>query len=318
MENFVTLFNNSFLPQGITLHRSMVREIKDFKLWIVCVDVEVYNNLQRLSLSNTELINLNDFETSSLLGVKNHRSLAEYCWTLTPFTPKFVFDSDAEISRVTYIDADLWFRKDPVAIFNEFTASGKDVMITDHAYSPEYDQSHESGQFCVQFMIFNRSKNSEIIRKDWELKCIDWCFNRHEDGKFGDQKYLDDWPKLFPDHIHILSNKELILAPWNLMRFPYGNSVVVHFHGLRILNSNSVYIGNYKTPRVVLDYIYKVYLKDLSRSLSEINNLGCKGPKSQMKYRTSFIFLLVGVKNLLRSFLQLKANYFSKIQKINI
>jgi hypothetical protein len=48
------------------------------------------------------------------------------------------------VGRVTYLDADLWFRKNPTPIFQEFDKSGKDVSITDHAYSPEYDLSEKS------------------------------------------------------------------------------------------------------------------------------------------------------------------------------
>ena len=55
---------------------------------------------------------------------------------------------------------------------------------------------------------------------------MEWCFNRFEEGKFGDQKYLDKWPELFDDKVHILSNKELLLAPWNATRFPYTNSII--------------------------------------------------------------------------------------------
>jgi len=187
MENYVTLFDNLFLPQGLALHMSMVRHIRLFTLWILCVDDETFEVLNNLKLSNVKLLQLSKLETLELLKIKPTRSKGEYCWTLTPFAPRFVFEADPNVKRVTYLDADLCFRKNPKLIFEEFTESGKQVLITDHGYSPEYDQSGTSGQFCVQFMIFNR-EGGENVRIWWEERCIEWCYARYEEGKFGDQK----------------------------------------------------------------------------------------------------------------------------------
>jgi hypothetical protein len=237
-----------------------------------------------------------DLETPDLLAVKSNRSKVEYCWTVTPFTPRFVFEADAEVSRVTYIDADLWFRKNPELIFREFSASGKKVLITDHAYSPEYDQSATSGQYCVQFMTFARH-GGDVVRKWWEEKCIQWCYSRSEDGKFGDQKYLDDWPIRFADVVHVMTDKELILAPWNASRFPYGNAIAWHFHGLRVVHSGppaspvvdsgpfssvvinpkqalSVEFGRYVLPRSTRDNIYLPYTNDLRAAIEQLDRVG--------------------------------------------
>ena len=45
-ENFVTLFNSAFLPQGLALHSSMQACIKDYRLWILCVDENTFGNLK--------------------------------------------------------------------------------------------------------------------------------------------------------------------------------------------------------------------------------------------------------------------------------
>ncbi len=222
MEHFATLYNRLFLPQGLALHISMERHIQDYVLWVLCIDDDTYDVLGRLDLPNVRRLKLSDLETPELLQVKLGRTIGEYCWTLTPFSPRFVFEADSTIERVTYIDADLWFRKNPKPLFDELDTADKQVLITDHAYSPEYDQSTTSGQYCVQFITFNRN-GGEQVRKWWENRCIEWCFARLEDGKFGDQRYLEQWPKLFSENVHILKNKELILAPWNAKRYPYGN-----------------------------------------------------------------------------------------------
>ena len=307
MEHFVTLFDSVYLPQGLALHRSMERHVGNYNLWILCVDDAVHEFLFKLDLPNVRLLQLSKLETPDLLAVKPSRSKGEYCWTLTPFAPRFVFEADAEVLRVTYIDADLWFRKNPESIFREFDVSGKDVLITDHAYAPEYDQSAYSGQYCVQFMIFTRD-GGEVVRKWWEERCIEWCFAIYEEGKFGDQKYLDDWPIRFANSVHLLINKELMLAPWSATRFPYGNAVAWHFHALRIVRnsgqlisvvfnsrlsvsvvinsgpSDSVVIsseqslsaefGGYPLQECTRDHIYQPYLNDLRAVIEQLTHIG--------------------------------------------
>ena len=241
-------------------------------LWILCVDDHAFEVLGRLDLPNVRLLKLSDLETPQLLSVKSSRTIAEYCWTLTPFAPRFVFEADQYVERVTYIDADLWFLKNPRKIFKEFDDSGKQVLITDHAYSPEYDQSATSGQYCVQFMSFSRS-GGEHVRKWWEDRCIDWCFARFEHGKFGDQKYLDDWPDRFCESVHVLQMSELTLAPWNAARFPYGPAVFFHFHGLRLVSRNKAEIGNYYIPNVLRNNVYRPYLADIAIAIEQLSFL---------------------------------------------
>lgn len=273
MEHFVTLFNRMFLPQGLALHRSMERTVRSYTLWILCVDDETYEAIGNLSLANVRRLKLSEFETPELLKVKSERTIGEYCWTVTPFAPKFVFSVDPHVSRVTYIDADLWFRKDPSPIFAEFDASSKKVLITDHGYAPEYDQSSTSGQYCVQFITFDRC-GGEVVRKWWEDRCIEWCFARFEDGKFGDQKYLDEWPSRFGDLVHVLQDKGLAIAPWNASYFPYGNAIFYHFHGLRLTSNTTVEIGSYLIPKIVTQNIYKPYYRDISDSIQDLKRIG--------------------------------------------
>jgi len=273
MEHYVTLFDSLFLPQGMALHQSMERHAGLYTLWILCIDDPVCFALTKLDLPNVRLLQLTKLETDELKSVKTKRTKGEYCWTLTPFTPRFVFEADITVARVTYLDADLWFRKHPAPIFREFEASGKHVLITDHAYAPEYDQSASSGQYCVQFMTFSRG-TGEMVRKWWEERCIEWCYSRFEDGKFGDQKYLDDWPERFGNAVHVLENKELALAPWNAMRFPYGNAVFFHFQGLRITSKHELNIGDYTLPRLLKKYVYKPYLFDIRNAVNDLEKLG--------------------------------------------
>lgn len=289
MEHFVTLFDSNFLPQGLALYASMERHIKAYTLWILCVDDNVFHNLQELNLRHAKLLQLSKLETSKLLKVKAERNKGEYCWTLTPLTFKYVFKADKNIKRVTYIDADIWFIKSPKPIFDEFDASKKQVLITEHAYASKYDQTATSGRFCVQFLIMTRN-GGELVRKWWEDRCIEWCFDRVENGKFGDQKYLDKWPEMFPDLVHVMLKQEFALAPWNAIRFPYSSGIFWHFHGLRLNRNKRLLFGHaYQIPKSTYEAIYLPYINDFSEGLSLMSKNKINIPSQISLFQNNFI-----------------------------
>lgn len=272
MEHYVTLFDSQFLPQGLALHASLQRHAGDFTLWVLCLDERTKQVIESLDTPTARTIGLAEVETEDLLAVKSGRTRVEYCWTLTPFTPAMVFARAPEAKRVTYVDSDVFFFQSPRAIFEEFERSGKAVLITDHAYDAEFDQTEVSGQFCVQFMTFVRD-HGEPVRKWWQDRCLDWCFAEPHDGKLGDQKYLDDWPNRFDALVHVLQKLDLLLAPWNARRFPYSRAVAWHFQGLRLLDSGRVLLhGRYPVPEVVHRMVYEPYLMELNRSFKIIGN----------------------------------------------
>ena len=292
-EHYVTLFNHLFLPQGLALHQSMERHLGDYILWILCVDDQTYDVIDELKLANVIPLKLSLLETDELKAVKSTRTVGEYCWTLTPFAPRFVFEADERVKRVTYLDADLWFLKSPREFFEELKTSQKQVLITEHAYAPEYDQSAVSGKYCVQFIVFTRH-GGEIVRRDWEQRCIDWCFARAEGGKFGDQKYLDDWPINHELSVHVLRDNKLTLAPWNATRYPYGTAVFYHFHGLRIISKKLIQIGPYVLPKALIKYVYLLYFEDLRRSLLMLEIIGY-----QYIYQASKVQILIQMPRIL-------------------
>jgi hypothetical protein len=286
VEHFVTLFDNNFLPIGLCLHTSLVEHGEAFHLWILCMDELVAQNLKKLALPHVSLIHLSDVEDERLLEIKPSRSRGEYCWTLTPFTPQFVFDRDPQVKRVTYLDADLFFFASPQILLNEFERSGKHVLITEHAYDPRYEwfgRARRSGRFCVQFITFRRSPEAAKVMHWWQDRCLEWCYARVEDGKFGDQKYLDQWPELFGDEVHILSQKEKTLAPWNVAYYEklgHGQltPVFYHFHGLRILSSSELLLYSGYRVGEAAQRLYETVINALDLSVAKLKQTGISVP----------------------------------------
>jgi hypothetical protein len=157
------------------------------------------------------------------------------------------------------------------------------VLITEHRYTPKYDQSDTSGKYCVQFMTFKNDANGTKVLDWWTNACNEWCYDRKEDGKFGDQKYLDDWKTRF-DGVYELQHLGGGVAPWNIQQYDfvakadngdkiYGiekktkkefELVFYHFHGLKLLANNKVKLmPDYASSKQVRNLIYKPYIKHL-------------------------------------------------------
>ena len=181
-----------------------------------------------------------------------------------------------DVSEVTYLDSDIFFFASPNLLLDEFHKSGMDVLITEHRYTKEYDQTATSGKYCVQFMTFKNNAKGLNVLNWWCDRCEEWCYARFEDGKFGDQKYLDDWTERF-DCVHVLQHLGGGVAPWNVQQYdvtlePCVNGIPVvfyHFHALRWLSCNQFDLSTYRLHDNVLQHLYYPYidcLKNIAQS----------------------------------------------------
>ncbi|MFN8114707.1 MAG: glycosyl transferase [Bacteroidia bacterium] len=284
--NFVTLFNSNYLSRGMVLYESLQKHCPDFKLFVIAFDDITYNYFQKFPQKNLTVISLSQFEDDKLLAVKPTRSAGEYCWTCTASTVLYVINT-FNLEHCVYIDADMCFYSNPQLLFDEW--GDKSVLITEHRYTPQYDQCAISGTYCVQFVGFKNDKDGMLALNYWRDSCIDWCYARAEDGKFGDQKYLDDWTTRF-QNVHVLKHLGGGLAPWNMQKYEFKqqNNVLIgkeistgkefetvffHFHGLKIFKDNiaSLTGDDYEMNSEALELFYKPYIKDLIRVSADVH-----------------------------------------------
>ncbi|NDC23251.1 MAG: glycosyl transferase [Proteobacteria bacterium] len=273
---FCTLFDIGFAPQGIALLQSIEKFMPEADRIVLAMDEQVPVLLRKVFGSSVHVIPLSDLETPELLNVKPTRSRGEYCWTLTPFLPDYVLRNFSNIDTVTYVDADVWFLSSPQLILNELQLSGKQVLITEHGYDPKYDQTQNCGRFCVQFTSFQRSEGAREVLDWWKSRCLEWCFARFEDGKFGDQKYLDVWPDLFANSVHVYTKPQHTLAPWNVewylnssMSSKTARPVLYHFHGLRLFLDRTCLFDGYFISRNTQKLFYAPYLEHITLLIGE-------------------------------------------------
>ncbi len=282
MEHYCTLFDYNFSLSGISLYRSLEAVGEPFCLWVIAMDTKVAVLLDDLDLPHLKVIALSDIETDAHLAVKQERTFREYCWTMTCFTLSAVFERAPDIKRVTYLDADMFFFNSARPLFDELETAGKDILITSHGYAPEYEQGDEHGKYCVQFLTANNSEGGHKVLAWWQARCLEWCFDRVEPGRFGDQKYLDEWPERFAAETHVYSGVRDLLAPWNLAHFHAEHGgylpVTYHFHGLRLVSRDKLQLCiSYKTGNQ-WRAIYDPYVEQLREAAGLITGSGCELP----------------------------------------
>ena len=265
---YTTLFNSYYLPNGIAMIESLSQHCDDFRLYVFAYDEKTYAYLQKQNYPNVTVLSLTQLEQHfpQLLEVKPSRTFAEYCWTTTAFTIKYCLEN-FDIDHCTYVDADVYFFANPRVLVEEMGENN--ILITEHRYAPQYDQSELSGIYCVQFLTAKNNENGRKVIDWWKDACHEWCYNRREDGKFGDQKYLDDWTMRFKG-VHVLQNMGGGLAPWNVIQYDLKQiePIFYHFHHFRSSEICGLYeyiFGPYEIQTEAIERFYEPYLKAISR-----------------------------------------------------
>lgn len=278
--NFCTLFDSYYLTRGIALYRSLEIYCVNFHLYIFAFDDNSFKELNELNLTNATIISLGNFESPELLFAKAGRTFAEYCWTCTASTIWYSINK-YELDNCTYLDADILFFSTPQPIFDEIGKSS--IGITKHNFSKDWKESDIYGRYCVQFVFFRNDKYGMEALNWWRLKCVEWCFAKLEDTRYGDQKYLDYFEEKF-SNVCVIENIGSGVAPWNINNYSIiekvksgnislqtysglsGQLIFYHFQGLKMTEMDKyIYceasIG--AIPKKALQYVYDPYIRTL-------------------------------------------------------
>ena len=270
MYNYCTLFDSKYLSRGLAMYESLKKYSNNYHLYIFAFDVRSYSILKKLNLPLATIISLDEFEDEKLLEVKKNRTQEEYCWTCTPSVIKYCIEN-FNLESCTYLDADIYFFSDPNILIEEM--GGKSILITEHRYTPKYNRTKTRGVYNVQFMTFKNDKNGMKALNWWRNSCIIWCYNKVEDGKFGDQKYLDDWIFRF-EGVHVLKHLGGGVAPWNVQQYKLEEKsfelIFYHFHGFKFLLNDKVDLGGYAFTKEDIKLLYKPYLIHLKKIKEKI------------------------------------------------
>ena len=281
MYYFCTGFDSNYLIRGLALHASLLEHAVDFRLLILCFDDASYDYLVREKPYGVLPVCEADFlEKDNLLRqAKDNRNRFEFYFTCTPSIVLCALENFPGADIVTYLDADLFFFGSPEPLYKEM--SGGSALIMDHRLSFLLGNRIKYGRYNVGYLSFRRDSSGLSCLRWWRDRCIEWCYDRLEADRFADQKYLDQWPKLFTG-IVVSQHHGAGLASWNiggsrLRRVNSGCGVAVdghplifyHFHGLKYASPYLFY--DRLLPSFVIlgplavKKIYLPYLRVLSR-----------------------------------------------------
>jgi hypothetical protein len=274
--HFCTYFDRNFIAHGLTLYRSLSAHATPFTLWALCFDDSTHDLLSKLGLENLHAVSLREFEggDEALAKAKLDRSRVEYIFTCTPSWPLYLLNLHPEIGMITYLDSDLMFYSSPDPIYREM--GDRSILIIGHRFPEHLRYNEIYGIYNVGLLAFRNDRNGRACLEWWRGRCLEWCFDRAENGRFADQKYLDDWPERFPG-VAVLRHEGAGLGPWNWMNYRIGERdgrmtidgkplIFYHFQGLKLLTRRLFDTGIPSYARMPLKHrrdLYMAYVRAL-------------------------------------------------------
>jgi len=249
---------------------------RDARLFYFTLSDDFALDLERLGLSGVTVVRSSQFVKEDLEQARLNRTPQEFFFTCTPYIISHVL-SECNVDHCIYVDSDMYFYSAPTELLREMSYRG--VLLTDHWYSPEYDYSAQSGKYCVQFMPFFAGGESQRVLEEWKNDCLDWCYLRAEDGKWGDQGYLQRWEKRYSE-VCITKNFGAGVAPWNtrnyrllcgeprprIRRISTGEDrevIFFHFQNLEFFEDQTHDLGFYRIDRSFVKAFYGPYVQRL-------------------------------------------------------
>lgn len=288
--NFCTLFDSNYISKGIALYLSIEKYTDDFVLYVMAMDRKCEEMLTSLNFRHVEVECIDDNMSEELSAAKGNRSRAEYCWTCGSYvTHKFL--TKYNLPDITYLDSDLMFFSSPQVIFDELSEKHASVGL-----SPHFIPYNATGKYCVQYCYFKNDKDGLAALTWWRNECLKWCYSQIEDGKYGDQMYLDKMPEMF-DNVVDIENRGTGMAYWNSFAYKYTKEGVVykgtnypfvfyHYSGLNInWAENSVVVKEcYKVTGEIRKIVIEPYVKLMSEVYSKYLGLQVDDVDYQIGY----------------------------------
>jgi hypothetical protein len=283
---FCTYFDHNYLSRALVMIESLRRFDPGTPIHVLALSELCATILRELALPNVEVIPLATLEEAypELVAVKPTRKLIEYYFTLSPHLPHYLF-ARTVADRVTYLDADIWFFTSPQAVLDSLGEAS--VAITPHRFSFTYRNHTMFGLYNVAWITYRRSDEGLACLNAYKADCLEWCYDRLEDGRFGDQKYLDAWPSRYPG-LKIITHKGVNLAVWNVQGhvIRLKNNIVTvdddplvfyHYSPTQMLPDGKVHVpvepgGSSRSTAVLVEHIINPYKRRLEaehRSLDE-------------------------------------------------
>ena len=280
MNYFCTFFDIRYLDRGLALYHSLLARGEPFHLWILCMDRETEETLSTQSLRNSTLVTISDLEHADprVTIVRQDRSLVEFYFTSKSFLCQYVFGMNPDVELLTYFDADGFFFGSPGIILEEM--KGYSIGLTGHRFPARLNSMEQHGLFNAGFVSFRRDAEGLGALTWWQDRCIEWCRDYTDCGRYADQGYLNDIPQRF-NRVVIIRHKGINAAPWNITQYRVtvaGDRILIdsdplifyHFHGVKKITTSwfdsGLSLYGASLTGSVKKHIYTPYLNELMRT----------------------------------------------------
>jgi hypothetical protein len=283
-----TLFDKGFLQRGVALINSLnEHEDVDLDFKILCLDDISANAVRELQMKNIEVLLLEDILEPKLIKAQQNRSWREFCWTLPACLLKYLIVERSIQGKLFYVDSDCFFFSSPRQMF-ALLDEGNEIVVHEHRFSPDrVSWQATSGRFNVGVVGGLIPGQFEECVERWSAQVLDECVLDPENGKCGDQTYLDEWPELY-SKLHIMEDKGIGVAPWNMNSYQLRakNNVVFvdrtvlvffHFSRFQIFFERLGFIvytcaGGYDVTPAYRKLVYRRYAKALLKASKDIRS----------------------------------------------
>jgi hypothetical protein len=287
MHCYCTLFDKNYLSRGLTLYSSLQRQEPGVKVVMLCLDSATRDALAALSLADADLILLEELESydPALRKVRGARLPVEYYFTCKPALMRYIALHSKNVSRITYLDSDLFCFSDPTMLAAEFPRAT--VILTPHRFPAHLHDREQYGLFNAGWVSASTDEEGIQFVEWWRERCLEWCELKVVGEKFADQKYLNQVADAFP-HALALPHNGVNTGPWRLANIRIescGDKVFVdgqplifyHFHGLRQIFGNWYDSGlhEYRVPlsSEIRKLIYEPYMIELRAAEERLQRL---------------------------------------------
>lgn len=256
--NFCTLFDSNYASKGIALYLSLEQQTDDFVLYVMGMDRKCQEILSSIGFKHMVVECIDDVDSPELAEAKGNRSRAEFCWTCGSFFTDY-FLHKYNLPDITYLDSDLMFFSSPQVVFDELKRKNASVGLASH-----FMKYPLFGKYCVQYVYFKNDKDGSDCLRWWRDECLKWCYSRVEDGKYGDQKYLDYFADKF-NHVCEIDNRGVGVAYWNMNDNSYKDGYT-YYKGQKWPTVFFHYSGiNVQVKDGVMTFRHTMYLRDIIR-----------------------------------------------------
>jgi len=215
MNHFCTYCDQGYAARLLCLHDSLAAQGEPFRLHVLCFDAVTEAAVRAVNVPSLAAVSLDEVLRADpeYAAVRGRRAAVEFYFTTTPVLVRHCLQRAPEAGQMTYLDADLFFFGPVSAVFQE-QADGS-VGIVPHRFPARLAERRVYGTYNVAWVSFRRDRDGLACLEWWRERCLEWCHDYVDQGRFADQGYLDEFPRRFRG-VRVLDHPGINAGPWNM------------------------------------------------------------------------------------------------------